>query len=85
MYFDVWKMFLMLVRKWVNALCLSLLPIENVELFEKKIPGHFVAEGLDQACGWFHTLMVLSTGLFGKPAFKNLTCNGLVIAEDGKK
>jgi isoleucyl-tRNA synthetase len=29
--------------------------------------------------------MVLSTALFGKPAFKNLVCNGLVLAEDGKK
>ena len=29
--------------------------------------------------------MVLSTALFGKPTFKNLICNGLVLAEDGKK
>lgn len=29
--------------------------------------------------------MVLSTALFDKPAFKNLICNGLVLAEDGKK
>jgi isoleucyl-tRNA synthetase len=28
---------------------------------------------------------VLSTALFGKPAFKNLIVNGLVLAEDGKK
>jgi isoleucyl-tRNA synthetase len=60
-------------------------PFENVELFEKNFPGHFVAEGLDQTRGWFYTLMVLSTALFGKPAFRNLICNGLVLAEDGKK
>ena len=29
--------------------------------------------------------MVLSTALFDKPAFKNLICNGLVLAEDGRK
>lgn len=29
--------------------------------------------------------MVLSTALFDKPAFKNLICNGLVLAADGKK
>lgn len=29
--------------------------------------------------------MVLSTALFDKPAFKNLVCNGLVLADDGKK
>uniref|UniRef100_A0ACD5UJZ9 Uncharacterized protein n=1 Tax=Avena sativa TaxID=4498 RepID=A0ACD5UJZ9_AVESA len=60
-------------------------PFENRELFEKNFPGNFVAEGLDQTRGWFYTLMVLSTALFGKPAFKNLICNGLVLAEDGKK
>ncbi|KAJ4723257.1 Isoleucine--tRNA ligase, cytoplasmic [Melia azedarach] len=60
-------------------------PFENVELFEKNFPGHFIAEGLDQTRGWFYTLMVLSTALFGKPAFRNLICNGLVLAEDGKK
>nr|CAD1839759.1 unnamed protein product [Ananas comosus var. bracteatus] len=60
-------------------------PFENVELFEKNFPGYFVAEGLDQTRGWFYTLMVLSTALFGKPAFQNLICNGLVLAEDGKK
>lgn len=60
-------------------------PFENSELFEHNFPGHFVAEGLDQTRGWFYTLMVLSTALFNKPAFKNLICNGLVLAEDGKK
>ncbi|CAN6194017.1 unnamed protein product [Urochloa humidicola] len=60
-------------------------PFENKELFEQNFPGNFVAEGLDQTRGWFYTLMVLSTALFGKPAFKNLICNGLVLAEDGKK
>ncbi|KAL4194516.1 hypothetical protein AMTRI_Chr05g59720 [Amborella trichopoda] len=34
---------------------------------------------------WFYTMMVLSTALFGKPAFRNLICNGLVLAGDGKK
>jgi len=29
--------------------------------------------------------MVLSTALFDKPPFKNLVCNGLVLAADGKK
>ncbi|OIV94953.1 hypothetical protein TanjilG_22150 [Lupinus angustifolius] len=60
-------------------------PFENVELFENNFPGHFVAEGIDQTRGWFYTLMVLSTALFDKPAFRNLICNGHVLAEDGKK
>ena len=51
-------------------------PFENKERFEKTFPADFIAEGLDQTRGWFYTLMVLSTALFGKPAFKNLICNG---------
>ena len=60
-------------------------PFENKALFEDNFPADFIAEGLDQTRGWFYTLMVLSTALFGKPAFKNLICNGLVLAADGKK
>ena len=60
-------------------------PFENAEDFDKKFPADFVAEGLDQTRGWFYTLMVLSTCLFDKPAFKNLIVNGLVLASDGKK
>jgi isoleucyl-tRNA synthetase len=60
-------------------------PFENKESFEDRFPADFIAEGLDQTRGWFYTLMVLSTALFNKPAFKNLIVNGLVLAEDGKK
>eukprot|EP01132_Coremiostelium_polycephalum_P007743 gene7743-9523_t len=60
-------------------------PFENKELFEKIFPADFIAEGLDQTRGWFYTLTVLSTALFGKSPFKNLICNGLVLADDGKK
>nr|CAG8515218.1 3756_t:CDS:10 [Entrophospora candida] len=60
-------------------------PFENKEKFEASFPADFIAEGLDQTRGWFYTLMVLSTHLFDKPAFKNLIVNGLVLAVDGKK
>ena len=48
-------------------------------------PADFIAEGLDQTRGWFYTLMVLSTALFERPAFKNCIVNGIVLAEDGRK
>mmetsp|Transcript_189 Transcript_189/g.296 ORF Transcript_189/g.296 Transcript_189/m.296 type:complete len:1161 (+) Transcript_189:56-3538(+) len=60
-------------------------PFEKKETFEAKFPADFIAEGLDQTRGWFYTLMVISTALFDKPAFKNVIVNGLVLAEDGKK
>ncbi len=60
-------------------------PFENKEKFEQNFPAQFIAEGLDQTRGWFYTLLVLSTALFGKPPFKNVIVNGLVLAEDGRK
>ena len=60
-------------------------PFENVKLFEDNFPADFIAEGLDQTRGWFYTLLVLSTALFDRPPFRNLICNGLVLAADGKK
>ncbi len=60
-------------------------PFENKELFEKGFPAEFIAEGLDQTRGWFYTLTILATALYGKPAFKNVIVNGIVMAEDGKK
>jgi len=58
---------------------------ESRKFVEERFPADFIAEGLDQTRGWFYTLMVLSTALFDKPAFKNVIVNGLVLAEDGQK
>lgn len=60
-------------------------PFENKEKFEKSFPGDFIAEGLDQTRGWFYTLLVLGTHLFGVSPFQNCVVNGIVLAEDGKK
>jgi isoleucyl-tRNA synthetase len=60
---------------------------KNADMFSetKDAPIHFIAEGVDQTRGWFYTLNVLSTALFGKPAFTNAICTGLILAEDGRK
>ena len=75
-------------------------PFENKKKFEASFPAEFIAEGQDQTRGWFYTLHVLATALTmgkkpaipavakastGKPAFKNVIVNGIVLAEDGKK
>lgn len=60
-------------------------PFENRKEFEDSFPADFIAEGIDQTRGWFYTLLVLSTALFGKPPFKNVIVNGLVLASDGQK
>ncbi|MSR70561.1 hypothetical protein EXS62_00770 [Candidatus Kaiserbacteria bacterium] len=54
--------------------------------FNKKgYPADFIAEGLDQTRGWFYSLMVLGTALFGRAPYKNVIVNGLIVAADGKK
>ncbi|XP_072328733.1 isoleucine--tRNA ligase, cytoplasmic [Scyliorhinus torazame] len=60
-------------------------PFENRREFEDSFPADFIAEGIDQTRGWFYTLLVLSTALFGKPPFRNVIVNGLVLASDGQK
>ena len=59
-------------------------PFSGKEL-DTFFPADFIAEGLDQTRGWFYTLLVLGTLLFGKAPYKNVVVNGLVLAEDGKK
>ncbi len=68
-------------------------PFENKEKMEEAFPADFIAEGMDQTRGWFYTLHVLATALTlsdvglgkGKPAFKNVVTNGLLLDETGKK
>ena len=56
-------------------------PFENKDQFENGFPADFVSEGIDQTRGWFYTLLVLGTHLFGKAPWKNLIVTGLVLAE----
>ncbi len=60
-------------------------PFENQELFEKCFPADFIAEGVDQTRGWFYTLHNIATAIFGKPAFKNIVVNELILDKKGEK
>ncbi|MBN20266.1 MAG: isoleucine--tRNA ligase [Bdellovibrionaceae bacterium] len=58
---------------------------ENVVRFKNGFPADFIAEGLDQTRGWFYTLTVIGSALFGQSPFKNVIVNGIILAEDGRK
>jgi len=60
-------------------------PFENLDLFKKKYPADFIAEGVDQTRGWFFTLHVIAVMLFDSVSFKNVIANGLVLDKDGNK
>jgi isoleucyl-tRNA synthetase len=60
-------------------------PFENKKLFEENFPAEYIAEGVDQTRGWFYSLHAIATFLFGKPAYKNLIVNELILDKEGKK
>ena len=53
--------------------------------FDPRAPLDHVAEGLDQTRGWFYTMLVLSTALFGRPAYRSSLTTGMVLDESGRK
>ena len=60
-------------------------PFENREWFDDHFPADFIVEYINQTRGWFYTLHVLATALFDRPAFENVICHGILLAEDGTK
>lgn len=60
-------------------------PFENKDIFEKRFPADFIAEGKDQTRGWFYSLLAISCGLFGKAPFKTCISNGMILDEKGIK
>ena len=60
-------------------------PFENKKQFEDSFPAEFIAEGIDQTRGWFYTLTVIGTLLYGRSPFKNVIVNGLVLTNKGTK
>ena len=60
-------------------------PFENKNLFEETFPADFISEAIDQTRGWFYTLLVINTILFGKAPFKNCIVLGHVNDKNGIK
>lgn len=60
-------------------------PFENTEKFSERVPANFISEGLDQTRGWFYTLSVLGTHLFGSVPYQNVIVSGIILAADGRK
>jgi len=53
--------------------------------FDPKAPLDYIAEGLDQTRGWFYSLLVISTLLFDRPAYRTCLTTGLLLDEGGRK
>ena len=60
-------------------------PFENSAWFDGHFPADFVVEYVGQTRGWFYTLHVLASALFGRPAFSHCLAHGIVLGDDGRK
>lgn len=60
-------------------------PFDGKKVFRGHFPAHFIAEYIAQTRGWFYTLHVLATALFGKPAFLHAVTTGIILSEQGEK
>lgn len=60
-------------------------PFENEDIFARAFPADFIAEGVDQTRGWFYTLHSISSHLFGKPAYRHVIVNDMVLDKNGQK
>ena len=60
-------------------------PFENKDWFDSHAPADFIVEYIGQTRGWFYVMHVLSTALFGRPAYTGVSCHGIVLGSDGQK
>jgi len=60
-------------------------PFANKELFESQFPAEFISEGIDQTRGWFYTMLVIGTFLFGQSSYRRCLVNELILDKKGKK
>ena len=60
-------------------------PFENADWFEGHFPADFIVEYVGQTRGWFYTLHVLATALFGKPPFETCIAHGILLGHDRQK
>ncbi len=48
-------------------------------------PADMYLEGSDQHRGWFHSSLLTSTAMHGRPPYKNVLTHGFLVDENGKK
>ncbi|HEY3955480.1 MAG TPA: isoleucine--tRNA ligase [Streptosporangiaceae bacterium] len=60
-------------------------PWHNRADFESSYPAQFICEAIDQTRGWFYSLMAVGTIVFGRSAYENVVCLGLLMDEQGRK
>jgi isoleucyl-tRNA synthetase len=57
----------------------------NKNFNTEHIPVDFISEAIDQTRGWFYTLHVIASLLFGRNAYKNVMSMSFILDENGQK
>ncbi|HZC26812.1 MAG TPA: isoleucine--tRNA ligase, partial [Actinopolymorphaceae bacterium] len=60
-------------------------PLHGQAAFSEAYPAQFICEAIDQTRGWFYSLMAVGTLVFGRSAYENVVCLGLILDSDGRK
>ncbi len=60
-------------------------PLRNEAEFGAAYPAQFICEAIDQTRGWFYSLMAVGTLVFGRSAYQNVLCLGLLADDRGRK
>ncbi len=55
------------------------------EYLSNFFPPDFITEYTGQIRAWFYVLHVIAAAIYGKPAFKNVLVNGVILGTDGRK
>jgi isoleucyl-tRNA synthetase len=60
-------------------------PLRHEAEFERSYPAQFICEAIDQTRGWFYSLMAIGALVFGRGAYENVICVGLIVDERGRR
>ena len=60
-------------------------PFEREDVFAERFPADYICEAIDQTRGWFYSLLAIATLLWGRSAYENVVCLGLIVDKDGRK
>lgn len=58
---------------------------KQTEYLKSFFPPDFISEYTGQIRAWFYVLHVIAAAIYGKPAFKNVVVNGVILGTDGRK
>jgi len=70
---------------WFDSGCTHQTVLRGSHLAQSQFPADLYLEGSDQHRGWFHSSLLTSSMLNGRPPYKALLTHGFVVDGEGKK